>query len=201
MDREIPLPSDPAARPNRMLADLVGHVGQAAAASACVELLQGADPREHETLVRYLAAGAAATLGQAPIDELVERGWKPYWFRVWGARGLLYAWSDDASDAVVTGLRDEHWRVAEMCAKVTRLRGIGPAGPGCVGLLGHDLPRVRSAALRALAMVGDTDHVDPVADAMHDPDRQVRLAAATSYERLVRRLDLSGVMTGNRSGV
>ena len=38
--------------------------------------------------------------------------------RTWGARGLLHVWADSATDAVVRGLADEHWRPAEMCLKV-----------------------------------------------------------------------------------
>ena len=39
--------------------------------------------------------------------------------RTWGARGLLHCWDDAATDAVVAGLGDEHYRPAEMCLKVS----------------------------------------------------------------------------------
>jgi hypothetical protein len=48
--------------------------------------------------------------------------WPPYWRQVWGARALLYAWDNSATQAVVAGLSDEHWRVRQMCAKVCRHR-------------------------------------------------------------------------------
>jgi len=40
-----------------------------------------------------------------------EPGGPSYWLRVWAARGLLYAWNDDASGAVTVALNDDAWRV------------------------------------------------------------------------------------------
>lgn len=45
-----------------------------------------------------------------------------YWLRVWGARGLLWAWDDLAGDAIDVALRDEAWRVREMALKVVARR-------------------------------------------------------------------------------
>jgi HEAT repeat protein len=50
---------------------------------------------------------------------------------------------------------------------------------------------VRSAALRTLAVVGDSEHVAPVRDLLDDPDESVRRHAARAYERMAARLDLS----------
>ena len=94
-------------------------------------------------------------------------------------------------DAVVTGLGDEHWRPAEMCLKVVAAHDVAGAGDGAAALAGHDLPRVRAAALRALAVAGDTEHVEAVQDRLDDPDAAVRRTAARSLERLARRLDLA----------
>ena len=108
---------------------------------------------------------------------------------MWGARGLLYVWDDSATGAVLDGLRDESWRVAEMCLKVSARREL-PCGDDAVRLAGHELPRVRATAMRALAACGDIEHVDACRDALDDPDEEVRRAAARAVERLEARLDL-----------
>jgi HEAT repeat protein len=116
--------------------------------------------------------------------------WHDYWHRTWGARGLLYVWSDSATAPVVAGLSDEHWRPTEMCLKVAARREIGEAGPGAIHLVTHELPRVRAAALRCLSKVGDAEHVDMVEAARDDPDAQVRRAAHRALLEMVERLDL-----------
>lgn len=116
--------------------------------------------------------------------------WKDYWIRTWGARGLLHVWDEAASGAVVAGLADEHWRPAEMCLKVATRREVGGAGDGAVLLAAHALPRVRSQAMRALAAVGDTEHVPAVRAALTDEDPGVRRQAARALDRLTERLDL-----------
>ena len=56
----------------------------------CAALLSGADPHGYETALRYLAGRPAA--------PFLAGTWGPaYWSRVWGARGLLYVWNDDAA--------------------------------------------------------------------------------------------------------
>jgi hypothetical protein len=54
---------------------------------------------------------------------VLDSGPKPaylYWLRVWGARGLLHAYADQAEDAVIEALSDEHWR--------ERTRSLGRCG-------------------------------------------------------------------------
>jgi HEAT repeat protein len=117
--------------------------------------------------------------------------WKDYWVRTWGARGLLYVWDDSASQAVVAGLEDEHWRPAEMCLKVSTKREIGEAGPGAARLaVTGELPRVRVQALRTLGVVGDTEHVEVVRAALEDPDASVRRQAGRAMSALAARLDV-----------
>ena len=77
-----------------------------------------------------------------------------------------------------------------MCLKVAAKREIGEAGPGAVPLTRHELPRVRAAALRCLGVVGDTEHVEIVEDALADDEDQVRRAAAGALRRMTSRLDL-----------
>lgn len=73
-----------------------------------------------------------------------------YWLRVWGLRGLLWAWDDSAMPEVRLALGDGSWRVREMAFKVIAQHLLGDfthdAAIGCE----DDVPRVRQAAQRAL---------------------------------------------------
>jgi hypothetical protein len=111
--------------------------------AGCVALLRGRDVDD----------GMVMALG-GPVGRAVifdgPRQRNQYWRRVWGARGLLYAWNDSAGDAVVEALADEHWRVREMAAKVVARRGIEAGPDACVALRDDPVPRVRAAAERAV---------------------------------------------------
>lgn len=176
-------PEDLDAHPRVLLADLADRVGEAVAAGQCADLLAGADPHDFHDVLLYL--GGRSALGV--IDGRSKRGWA----RVWGARGLLYVWSDGVTDAVVHGLDDRSWRVAENCLKVSTLREIGAAGPGAARLARHRLARVRAQAMRTLGVVGDTEHVELVRAAADDPDTTVRRAADKAERQLADRLDLT----------
>ena len=76
-----------------------------------------------------------------------------YWLRVWAARGLLYAWDDQAVGSVAAALDDESWRVREMAAKVAARHGLGDLVTGLAGLRDDPVPRVRTAATRAVAVL------------------------------------------------
>jgi hypothetical protein len=179
------LPARPAGQPHprdllRLLAD---HVGDAGAARLCAEVLAADDPHEHPDTVVFLGGPAGLSI--------LEDGtsWKPYWARVWAARGLLYVWDDPAGPVVLDRLRDEHWRVAEMCLKVCAVRELA-CGDDAVRLTSHELPRVRATAARSLAVCGDTEHVPAVRLLLDDAAEDVRRAAARALDRLEQRLDL-----------
>jgi hypothetical protein len=76
-----------------------------------------------------------------------------YWRRVWGARGLLYAFDGRATDAVIGALADEHWRVREMAAKVIARHQLDAALPAVAELRDDPVPRVRAASERALILL------------------------------------------------
>jgi HEAT repeat protein len=177
----LPPPRDLEALPRDLLAELAALVGEREAARRCADLLGGDDPAEHADLLPHLAG--------RPGAGYFGNGWAGYWPRVWGARGLLYVWHDDATGAVLAGLRDEAWRVAEMCLKVSALREL-PAGDDAVRLAEHELPRVRAAAMRALATAGDVEHVDAAREALEDESEEVRRAAHRALETMRTRLDL-----------
>jgi HEAT repeat protein len=99
-------------------------------------------------------------------------------------------WDDSATDAVVQGLTDQHWRPAEMCLKVAARHDVAGTGAGAAALADHDLPRVRAQAMRALAVAGDSEHVVVVRDHLSDEDEGVRRQAARALDVLERRLGL-----------
>ena len=180
----LPPPPDLAAPPRELVAALRARLSESETAGRCADLLTGADPAVHADLLPYLAGRPGAAY---PAD-----GWAEHWPRVWGARGLLYVWDDTddtVPDAVLTGLRDDAWRVAEMCLKVCALRDL-PAGDDAVRLAGHELPRVRTAAARALGAGGDVEHVAAVEELLDDDSEEVRAAAHRALERMRARLDL-----------
>jgi hypothetical protein len=76
-----------------------------------------------------------------------------YWLRVWAARGLLWVWGDVALPAVVEALADEHWRVREMAAKVVARHCLGDAFEDVASLAEDPVPRVASAAARAVRIL------------------------------------------------
>jgi HEAT repeat protein len=182
----LPAPAAPGDRPiAERIRELDALVGRSRFVEVCCALLGGADRAAYVAELRYLT-GHSWDAGDPVLDD---GSWKDYWVRTWGARGLLHCWSDAATPAVVAGLDDEHYRPAEMCLKVAARHDVAGTGPSAARLATHELPRVRAAALRALAVVGDTEHADVVAARLDDPDEQVRAAAARAYEQLARRLD------------
>jgi hypothetical protein len=120
--------------------------GTAQVVAGCIALLQGQGVDDDF----ILAVGGPA--GHRVLDDGPEQR-NQYWRRVWGARGLLYAWTDDAASAIVAALADEHWRVREMAAKVVAKRRIGPALDPVAALRGDPVPRVRAAAERATVLL------------------------------------------------
>lgn len=170
----------------RLIAGLAERVGVPAFVAVCTDLMAGAEREAYVEELRGLT-GHDWLPGDGVFDRAV---WADYWVRTWGARGLLHVWDDSATSAVVAGLGDEHWRPAEMCLKVAASHDVAGAGDGAAALLGHELPRVRAQALRALAVVGDTEHVEPVRARLEDADEQVRRQAERALGRMTARLDV-----------
>lgn len=167
-----------------LILGLAERLGVPAFVAVCTDLLGGADRTAYVEELRSLTGH-----DWQPGDDVLDREvWHDYWVRTWGARGLLHVWDDSATSAVVAGLADEHWRPAEMCLKVTATHDVAQAGDGAAVLLGHDLPRVRAAALRALAVAGDTEHVELVRDRLEDADEVVRRQADRTLTRMGVRL-------------
>ena len=182
----LPRP-EPGERPvSARIHELDALVGRDRFVEVCVDLLDGADRTSYVPELRYLTGHSWET-DDPVLDPEV---WKDYWVRTWGGRGLLYCWHDSATRSVMTGLADEHYRPAEMCLKVSTKHDVAGTGPGAALLTRHELPRVRANAVRALGVVGDTEHADDVLAVLRDPEEWVREHAARAYTRMARRLDL-----------
>jgi hypothetical protein len=109
-----------------------------------------------------------------------------YWPEVWGARVLLHAWNDSATDAVLAGLQNQAWRVREMCCRVTATRKLDGA-TYLRELLTDDTARVRAAAARALGEVGSADDVEALGALFKDPEIDVRRAAQQARSAIEKR--------------
>jgi hypothetical protein len=170
----------------QLIAALAARLGVPRFVAVCTDLMGGAEREEYVEELRSLTGH-----DWRPGDGVFDRNtWHDHWVRTWGARGLLHVWDDSATDAVVRGLADEDWRPAEMCLKVAARHDVAGTGDGAAALAGHDLPRVRAQAMRALAVVGDREHVSAVRDRLGDPDIEVRKQAGRALEAMERRLDL-----------
>lgn len=183
---ELPRPDGPGVPVATLIRELDVLVGRPRFVEVCVDLLGGAPRTAYVPELRYLT-GHGWEHGDPTLDPEV---WKDYWVRTWGGRGLLYCWDDVATGAVVAGLGDEHYRPAEMCLKVSAKYDVAGSGPGAALLATHELPRVRANAVRALGVVGDTEHAEVVRVVLDDPEEWVREQAARAYARMAKRLDL-----------
>jgi len=118
--------------------------GREAVVAGCIDLIEGRDVDD----------GLILTLGGPPAEYVLsghEGGREGYWPRVWAARGLLHAWDDRATAAIIRATADDAWRVREMAAKVIARYRVGDALQAVAGLQDDDVPRVRIAAERAVA--------------------------------------------------
>jgi hypothetical protein len=120
--------------------------GTAEVVAGCVALLRG-EGVDDDFILALGGPGGHRVLDDGPAQR------NQYWRRVWGARGLLHAWTDEAEGAVVAALADEHWRVREMAAKVVAKRRIGSALDSVAALRSDPVPRVRAAAERATVLL------------------------------------------------
>jgi hypothetical protein len=120
--------------------------GREAFAAGCVRLLEGDDS---DVPLIQLLGGRTAPWALDPSREPLQR----HWFRVWAARGLLWAWHDAATPALRVALRDEAWRVREMAAKVAARHLVGDLLADVLPLRDDPVPRVRAAAGRAVVRI------------------------------------------------
>lgn len=134
--------SEPSPR-QRILAECARH-GRPEVVAGCVRLIEGG--HGEDAFVRVLAGRTAPWWFAHREDEDLA-----YWPRVWGARGLLWAWEDSALPALCVAMRDPAWRVREMAAKVVARNLVGDALDDVAALRDDPVRRVRIAATRAVA--------------------------------------------------
>jgi hypothetical protein len=117
--------------------------GRPAVVAGCIDLLEG---RPVDDALVIALAGPAAL----PVLRGAAGGRTGSWPRVWGARGLLHAWDDSATGAIVRGGSDEAWRVREKVAQIVAAHRVDDALEVVVRLRADPVPRVRVAAERAV---------------------------------------------------
>ena len=124
--------------------------GKGALVEGCIGLIRR--QKTDVALVMALAGPAArVVLDYDVADE------KRYWLRVWGARGLLWAWDDTAVDAIGEALADPAWRVREMAAKVVAKHVVGEHFDAVAALRSDPIPRVAAAATRAVTVLAERE--------------------------------------------
>jgi HEAT repeat protein len=129
--------------PKQSVEDECGKRGRPAVVAGCIALLEA----------RAVDPQLIVALGGPPARWALtgEQGGPPYWLRVWSARGLLWAWEDEATEAIIAALCDDSWRVREMALKVVARHKLGDALPAVAQLQDDEVARVRATAVRALA--------------------------------------------------
>jgi hypothetical protein len=152
--------------PATRVADAVSTLGEDGVVERAIALLAGFNVGDEFLLVAGGSHAQGLLDGAPPL----------YWPEVWGARVLLYAWNDTATDAVLAGLQNRAWRVREMCTRVAVTRRL-PAAEFLRELLTDDTARVRAAAARALGELGTVDDVELLSALFKDPEIDVRRAA------------------------
>jgi HEAT repeats len=178
--------------PQERTRDGVARFGVTAVVDACVEVLDTGLPIEGEvSRVVFDDPPASRELARTTTPRVDQS----YWWPTWALRTMVHldpgSLGPDAERAVVESLGYWHWRPREMAAKVAVAHEIGRAADALAGLLGDETPRVRVAALRGLAVVGEHEHVDEVTDLLDDPEPTVAAQAERTLAALRRRLDLS----------
>jgi HEAT repeats len=142
----VPAPSQWGLTPQQSIEIECVRRGRDQVIDGCIALLSGR--AVDDDLIMALGGPA----GQNVIDDGPAQR-NQYWGRVWGARGLLYAFDERAADAIIEALGDEHWRVREMAAKVIARHELGVALPAVAELRDDPVPRVRAAGERALVVL------------------------------------------------
>jgi hypothetical protein len=140
-------PATSTARPNKLPITNPPVPGPSRETPTSYPLFKGMLTRTRHSVKNGGGPAASIVIHDSPRQR------NQYWRRVWGARGLLYAWMPEAAHAVIAALSDEHWRVREMAAKVIAQRKIGDALPEVTTLREDPVPRVRAAASRAVVML------------------------------------------------
>jgi hypothetical protein len=131
--------------PRDRITRLCAQRGEPAVVEGCLAMLAGDD-------VDPVVVDA---LGGRNANRVIDHATGEYWGRVWGARGLLYVWRDEAIPGLRAAVCDEHWRVREMVAKVVARHRLDELAVDIALLRADPVRRVRAAAERALVAVAN----------------------------------------------
>lgn len=142
------MPPSPGSTPKQRIIAERARRGAPAFIKGCADLLHGRYDNVDDNFVRALGGEHAVSVLSGG-----EGGKGGYWPRVWAARGLLHAWDDTATEAIIHATRDDAWRVREMAGKVIAAHRVGDAFDAVQALRTDKVPRVRAAAARAVVML------------------------------------------------
>ncbi len=181
-------PADLYAHPRQLVAQAVEIYGEPAVVDACLALLDG-EIRYQRLAIDLTYLGGAGAKARLARGDLTDHG-QAHWPRVWGARGLRYAWLPYAEPGIVRALADPAWRVREMAAKVVALHECGSAAESLEPLVSGEPARVQVAAIRALALVGEAEQA-ALLDTVDSPEKAVQVALAAARRTMRLRLDRS----------
>lgn len=184
----VPTETEAALAPAARVRVLTDRIGTEAVARWASELLTAGCAPDDPDLPSILWLGghhAAELTSRHQLTDPVH----VHWSRVWAARALLHSWSPTATDAVGAALADPAWRVREMAAKVVRRHEIGPLADLLAIRCADPIARVRSAAVAALGVVGEGEHVAAVRTALDDLEPAVAVSAERALAQLSQRLD------------
>jgi HEAT repeat protein len=167
---------------------MANRLGQAGAVDVLVRLLNGTVPAQELVWAPYRRV--LLDIGDGHAERLMadESGRRlDYWPRVWAARALAYVGTKDAGSALLTALRDDHWRVRMTAIQTIGRLGIEDAIRELLERLDDEHPRVASAAVLALERVGNEEAVEGLLQ-WGATDRQ-RNRAERAVARIMARVD------------
>lgn len=122
-----------------------GRRGREEVIAGCRALVRH-DPVDPELVLALGGPGAARLLDDGPHADC-------YWLRVWGVRGLLWAWDDSAEPELALAVQDDSWRVREMAFRVVARHLLGDFLPAAARGREDHVLRVRQAASRAVVLL------------------------------------------------
>lgn len=142
-------PMTSAARPQLRIEQACDRIGRSQLIQRCLGLLAGG--ADSPDFIAILGGTHAFPQGDEPSPG------QDYWLRVWAARGLLWAGAGDDLDTLRSALKDDSWRVREMTCKVIARHRVGDLLEDVAALESDPIPRVRSAAARALTRIVESE--------------------------------------------
>ena len=140
---------------------------------------------DHPVRNARIAAGTAlGRMGPAALEPMLSAMSRPSTrIQETAATALGLIGNERAIDVLIEGLRSSDENLREACS--VALGGIGGPSVGPLTEVMEDVYwDVRAAAVVALSLTGDRRALDPIAEALRDPERPVREAAQEAMDRI-----------------